>query len=555
MPKLICPLSATALTLLLALPVSASGPAVGQTTVLGPFTGEEAKLHPDNISPYPIAYYGTDLGFTYQHKDQLQILFGDTMANSIGDPIEASTGRKFEDSFGSISMTDWPDPAGFSPGHIPLIKLGQNPGSTEMAAINPGHAMEGFKTPVGGFSNGSREFGVFFTFKPQGCSTDRDCSNGLQCDNGLGFSGPPYSTDEGVTFGCVDGSTEACIADTMADPSGAAVAGSGFCVDRGSSIWADSAIGRTNAMSVKLLVGTRSLENPKIYTPDHEWRTNRFLNVALRTVNNFDPAAATDEANAAARPDYGPADGSGKNPRVFLWGRPGFIGVGRAGRNLGLYFAYVDLPAGADYTWSPQYFTGVDEHGRPHFSDRESDAAAADLDSSLPGVQATEVHDVVNQVSIAWVGELNKWVMFYGGGMVNLPIEPVLSRCGILELFAGQECTDVVIGNGAFRMRTADQPWGPWSPPQDIIAAGDPAGPAVGQYGVGGMLRHPQCTAPGCAPHTAAREASPQEYGFFYSANIIEQWTRPASDGVDIIWNASTWDPYRVILLRTRITR
>jgi hypothetical protein len=43
------------------------------------------------------------------------------------------------------------------------------------------------------------------------------------------------------------------------------------------------------------------------------------------------------------------------------------------------------------------------------------------------------------------------------------------------------------------------------------------------------------------------------EHGFFYSANIIEQWTRPVNGGVDIFWNASTWDPYRVVLLRTRI--
>ena len=113
----------------------------------------------------------------------------------------------------------------------------------------------------------------------------------------------------------------------------------------------------------------------------------------------------------------------------------------------------------------------------------------------------------------------------------------------------------MVICNGALRMRTADQPWGPWSPPQDIIAAGDPADGPVGQYGPGGMLRHPDCTTPGCAPHTPAREANPQEYGFFYSANIIEQWIRPADDGVDIIWNASSWDPYRITLLRTHIKR
>ena len=27
----------------------------------------------------------------------------------------------------------------------------------------------------------------------------------------------------------------------------------------------------------------------------------------------------------------------------------------------------------------------------------------------------------------------------------------------------------------------------------------------------------------------------------------------PADGGVDLYWNASTWDPYRVVLLRTRI--
>jgi hypothetical protein len=103
-------------------------------------------------------------------------------------------------------------------------------------------------------------------------------------------------------------------------------------------------------------------------------------------------------------------------------------------------------------------------------------------------------------------------------------------------------------------MRTADNPWGPWTPPQDLIAAGDPSVPD-GQYGPGGMLRHPDCVGETCAPHTGTDEEQEKEYGFFYSANIIEQWTRPAGDGVDVIWNASTWDPYRVILLRTRIDR
>jgi hypothetical protein len=136
--------------------------------------------------------------------------------------------------------------------------------------------------------------------------------------------------------------------------------------------------------------------------------------------------------------------------------------------------------------------------------------------------------------------------------MITRPLEPSLPNCGVLELFTGPECKLVEIGNGAIRMRSAEDPWGPWTPPQDLIAAGDPAVPE-GQYGPGGMLYHPQCSDPTCAPHTTRPELAEVEYGWFYAANIIEQWTRPAGTGVDIIWNASTWDPYRVILLRTHI--
>ena len=174
-----------------------------------------------------------------------------------------------------------------------------------------------------------------------------------------------------------------------------------------------------------------------------------------------------------------------------------------------------------------------------------------DLDSTLDGVQTVETIDIVNQMSVAWVEPLRKWLMFYGGGLSTLPTA-VLPNCGVLELFTGSECRNVVVGNGAVRMRSADNPWGPWTLPQDVIVA-DPANGPQGQFGPGGALRHADCKDPRCAPHSEIFVYHPDEYGFFYSANIIEQWTRPAGEGVDIIWNASTWDPYRVILLRTRI--
>jgi hypothetical protein len=531
-------------------PLASADPTAGQTTVLGPFTGVGAALHPDNKSPLLIKYYGTDLGWSYEHRGQLHFLFGDSAATEKGELIEASSKSVYDDGFGTIELAKWPNPALITPQNIPLIKLGQNPGTTEMSAINPGHALESFKTPLGGISNGRDEFGLFYASKPQACRVSDDCSSGFVCDVGLGYLGERPDTDKGLTVGCVDG-TQACNADTVFDSVGEPLAASGFCTDRSSSAWADTEVGRISGMGIKNLVGIRSTADPRRYTTIREWITNKFSNVTPRTVADFVPA----HGSGRDRQDYRSATGTGGNQRVFLWGRPGFVGVGARGRTLGLYFAYADMPAGGDAPFDLHYYTGIDAKGVPQFSRNEQDAAAADLDSRRDGVQAEEPYDVVDQVSVSWVEPLKKWVMLYGGGMITLPT-PIAQKCGVLEFFTRGECKDVVIGNGAIRMRTADDPWGPWTPPQDVLVGGDPdKTPPEYQYAPGGVLRHPDCVDKSCAPHTNWDGVNPREYGFLYGANIIEQWTRPAGNGVDIIWNASTWDPYRVILLRTRIER
>ena len=502
-----------------------------ETTVLGPFTGPGAKLHPDNVEPHLIAYYGTDLGWTYRHGTKIHFLFGDTSATEQNLAIQASTGGRFDDSFGTIDVADWPDPTRISRSNLPLIRLGQNPGTTEMSAIDAGQPMEGFKTPIGGFSNGSREFGVFYSSKLQACQTDADCSSGLSCDTGLGYGGERPDKLEGITLACMEG-TPGCTADTKVDAQGALLKVSGFCIDRTSSAWADTDVGRISAVGLTQLIGIRSTTDPRRYTDIQRWVTNKFSNAAFRAVDQ---------------------DGQ---RRVFVWGRPGFIGVNSRGRPMNLYFAYVDMPRGPGFSWDVHYFSGTDAKGEALYSTNERDAAAVDLDSSQPGLQPTEIHDVVDHMSVVWIEHLKKWVMFYGGGMVSLPRPPALPTCGILEFFTRNECKEVEVGNGAIRMRTADRPWGPWSPPKDLLVGGDPdTRPLSGQYAAGGMLRHPDCTGKECAPHTNAYGAgvNKDEYGFLYGANIVEEWIRPAGAGVDVIWNASSWDPYRVFLVRTRI--
>ncbi|HZF26735.1 MAG TPA: hypothetical protein VEZ88_10785 [Steroidobacteraceae bacterium] len=512
--------------LLLCVSCPATPQTVDTTLYLGPFTGNGAQLHPDNIAPNRIEYYGTDLGFSYQHGTQLQFLFGDSWATEKYAPIEASTGSRFDDGFGSVDLREWADPSRITPNHIPLIKLGQNPGTTEMSAINPGHAMDLGKTPMAGFSSGSREFGIFNITKPRGCTKDADCSDGLTCDTKLGYLGAKYTDEANLTLACRDG-TPGCVPDTMTDAAGKSVPGSGFCADQTSVLRGERVSNLLSAVGLKVRIGLRNPDQPKMYGDTHDWLTNKFMNVTARTVKG--------------------------EQRVLLWGRPGFVGVAADARSLGLYFAYVDMPGGAGYKWEPQYYAGS-VSGTPKFSANQQDAVPLDLDSTRDGVQDEETIDVVNQMSVAWVEPLKKWVMFYGGGLSNLPTA-ALPACGVLQVFAGSECTAVVLGNGAVHMRSADQPWGAWTPPQDVIVGGDPASGPHGQYGPGGALRHPACTEPTCAPHSDMFAYNAREYGFFYSANIVAEWIRPAGDGVDVIWNASTWDPYRVVLLRTHIRK
>jgi hypothetical protein len=535
-----------AVAVLLAGGVAASAafadPSVTGTAVIGPFVGHDAAVHRDNLSPR-IAFYGTDLGFSYEHRGRLEFLFGDSWATEAYSPIQASTGGRFDDAYGSIDLAEWSDPARIEPGRVPPVRLGQGAGTTEAQALDPGHAMDLGKTPMGGFSNGAREFGIFNLTKPRACRRGADCGAGLDCDTGLGYAGARPDVEESLTLACVDGDP-GCNAETIEGGEGA----SGFCTDRTSTIWADTPAGRVSGVALAQRIALRATDDRRRYTEGHTWLTNKFVNMTVRTVAAFAPHSAP----AAIAPDFRPAHGAGAAQRVFLWGRPGFVGVAAKERTLGVYFAYVDMPSGPGFDWRPQFYAGANPDGMPRFSAHERDAVALDLDADEPGVQAREVHDVVNQVSVAWVPQLGKWLMFYGGGISRLA-QPALPLCGVLQVFAGRDCTSVVIGNGAVRMRSAAAPWGPWSAPQDVVVGGDPSLAGSGLYGVGGVLHHPDCRLPGCATHSRTPQYAAGEYGFLYSANIIEQWITPAGPGVDVLWNASTWDPYRVVLFRTRI--
>ena len=511
-------------------------PRVVSTEYIGPFVGHDAPLDPANAEPIRIAFYGTDLGFSYRHGDKIEFLFGDSWATEEYSPIEASSGFVRDDTYGSVAISRWPDGRAISSASYPTLLLPQHPGSAEMYAIDNGHALDLGKTPMGGWSTGKQQFALFNSTKPIVCSAQRLCPGELTCDIGLGYFGADPTVEPILTLPCADGSP-LCTAATIKD-----TAESGLCVDTGSSIYGSSDAGRIHAAALDVQVGTRDPAAPHRYLSVHSWPTNRFVNVAARVV------AAMPIAGGTA--DYR-EDGALGGSKVLLWGRPAFVGVGANGRPSALYFAYADAAAAAGDRWNPRYFAGLDGKGKPLFSDRESDAVPLDLDSTLPGSQPAAEVDIINQMTFVWLPSIRKWTMVYGGGLGTLPIT-LLPKCGVLQLFAHDECDQVDAGSGAIRIRFADNPWGPWSPPQDLLVGGDPA-TASHQYGPGGSLHHSLCEGPGCATHTHTPNYRADEYGFLYGANIIPEWSYVDGNSIYLTWNASTWDPYRVVLYKSRL--
>jgi len=529
---------------------------VGSTTVLGPWVGLQAPLHPANQSPM-IQFYGTDLGFSYKHGNELKILFGDSVGNgNDACPIAAWSINPFcvdnwDDAFGSVDLTVYSNPSTFGT-TIPRVKLAQESGGNQAWPLMNEKPMDAFKTPEGGFSNGTNEFAVFIMGKPLACQTTSECTavnSALSCDTSLGWWDSPPWNDHGWTGGCAD-SQSGCNANTKVNSSGTQIPNTGYCVDTNSSTYSSSSTsGKLAGAAFKMRAGIRSTTDARRYTTT-EFATNRFYNQSLATVQSFVPANGSGYANQ----NYNVATSTGTNRRVLVWGRPGFFGINALSRPAKLYFGYRTMPTGTSApSWQLNYYTGT-VNGVPQFSTNEANAAPLDLNAAVAGVQSGEPYDAVGQMSVVWVDQLKKWVMFYGGGLSKLPTTK-FPNCGIVEALTGADCTSVNMGNGAIKMRTANDPWGPWTEGVDVLVGGNPnATPLQGQYQAGGILRHPSCTASNCAPHSNMPIYSSQEYGALYAPVIHQPWiTGSATTGVDLIWSVSTWDPYRVVLLRTHL--
>jgi hypothetical protein len=477
--------------------------------------------------------YGTDSGWTFEHRGKLVMLFGDTWptSNLPCEPVPPLN----DDAQGLLPLRN--------PGGIPPLFFETSASSPSdfdpIKIFRDGVSIPmGFgKLPSTGFSDGRNAIAALGTGDSVRCqspsSTPR-CPGQLTCVQTLGECLPvianiPLICNVGAETGCFQGQT--CTATT------------GFCTDPTSSQNDGTTASLPFTIAQNFDFGVQRPNAPVNYDSAAVLPTNKFTNITSRTVRRF---TFIEQAN-----DYRPGDDT-----VLMWGRPGFSG--EQGRQAQLYLMAHKLPlpvdsAGKFRLFKPLYFAGLHKiTHQPKWSFQESEAKPIALDGVVDG-NPHENRVLVDQEAISYLpAPINKWVMLYSGDVPDvLLVDPVNSRN--------------VTNPGAIMIRFADNPWGPWSVERPYLQPGNPA--VVGDpYGPGGFMFHYACVDqppalcartdphrpldslnPGCAPPPFAFDI-----GRLYGANIIDAYTKAdGHGGLDVFWNLSTWNPYGVMLMKS----
>jgi hypothetical protein len=515
-----------------------------ETVALAPLAGPHQRR---TAGQEDLAFYGTDLGYTAHHGGALHIVFGDTHASEIRDypPNDDAFGTLAFDMCPAGDEVDrfvaqsaaqdapWWEHAGpeltfatSEPDVLARVHLEQDGRQLSLSAL---------QTPISVISDGAdRLIAMFQRSEPAACSADDrgDCPDDLECDTGLGScSGSIYPV--ACVLGAASGEEGACPGERTCRESG------GYCRDPNTSIDDGSATGRVLSVAHRLRVGVEAEPGSAAFvaTP---WVTNKLMNSFSRAVRDFDEARPHGVGN-----DYRTPTGEQlERSRILVWGRPSYVGSKANDRQAQLYLAMGELPELDDDgapRWRARYFAGLDEEGAPRFVPEQRDAVPLDLSGG--DADPSEPHDLINQMAVSWVEPLQRFMMLYGGDL-----DP-----GAADSYnAGWQRNE----GGAIFVRFAAQPWGPWSAPEPLFSAGDPQDPdAASQYGPGGVLYHPDCEGDACVPPTASTLYPDGfvQYGWLYGPNVIECWTTARDGGADIYWNVSTWNPYEVVLMKTRV--
>jgi hypothetical protein len=185
-----------------------------------------------------------------------------------------------------------------------------------------------------------------------------------------------------------------------------------------------------------------------------------------------------------------------------------------------------------------RYFAGTGQLARPQWTNEERLAQPlAQLGAPSPGsnIAPANYHKCLGYFSVRYLEAAGKWAMLY--------------TCGNDEKHHRPLRTEV---RGVF-LRTATLPWGPWSAPQRIFD------PANGGYCQFMHLPGGPCSS-GTNPYESekgkiengkfVREVAGEYAPFLLPARFAKVG---AGGQADLYYLMSTWNPYQVVLMKTRV--
>lgn len=189
-------------------------------------------------------------------------------------------------------------------------------------------------------------------------------------------------------------------------------------------------------------------------------------------------------------------------PYIIIWG----TGVYRKSD------AYLSIVPAAHFETGQGtlYFSGLDAAGAPSWSENESDAK--------PIVR----NGTMGDLSVTWCKDLGLWLMTYDSR------QP--APRGILFSYS----------------RT---PWGPWSEPQIVFNA-------IRDGALGKFIHDPKGQPDDglAGPVIGKGRKNPEAvHGGAYAPYVVERWTKLQDSELNIHYVLSTWNPYVVVLMKSRM--
>jgi hypothetical protein len=572
--------------------------------------------------------YGTDLGITVPmpsaeaQPSELAILFGDTWASqsdvcaypvspaddlqaflsaqrpsqlNVGPPMAAASeacDALHYDVSNPADPTSWP--------RIHLYKDASDRSPDNQ--LNTGM----LRTPVAAWSDAQHVFAAFVRDDAARCQSSTDCPPQMVCSADPAFHGKHIGGCQPDVSLTEDADPRFCLEDGDCPPlsfcadlnSGVCLATAPFTVQRnGQSLspsWYVDDPRRGIALRVYLATALWP-DRPQDYGTGFRFVTNKFINSTARTVARFDPEHPENN-------DYTPGYDT-----LLMWGRPSFIATkGFQAFPFLLYQPLADLlDAQGNMHWAPRFFAGYDPDGNPQWSDAEAEAQPIyGVDENLQEQngqlvwrwQNPEV-DYLEQMSVAWMAPLQRWVMLYSG---DPPAFALVDPASGKKLPAAHPQAIP----GAIYLRSAAHPWGRATLDADPRQGFSTARPVLTRTAMAKYLAcdddakdrsdcspQPSTHDPGdllstlghwttqltpgdwvsvsasCIAGNAAlgvqNSLADDSAGHLYGANIIEQWTQDVtaqvSDleqgqrAVEVYWSVSTWNPYAVVLMKTQL--